>query len=62
MGTVQEARAEKALSALKSLSPTQVRVIREGQEKLIPRGELTIGDLLVLREGDLVGADAQLRL
>lgn len=60
MGTVQEARAQKALSALRKLTPTKVRVIRDGKERSLAKRDLTVGDLLVLSEGDLVGADARL--
>jgi len=60
LGFTQEYRAEKALEALKQmLSPTSV-VIRDGKEVTIQAREIVLGDILVLREGDKIPADARL--
>lgn len=60
LGFVQEARAENAAAALAKLSEVSVSVIRDGQLQRIPSTGLVCGDLLVLAEGDAVGADARL--
>ena len=60
LGFVQEARAENAAAALAKLSEVTVSVIRDGHLQRIPSTELVCGDLLVLSEGDAVGADARL--
>ena len=60
MGVVQENKAEKALSALKSLSAPHARVIRDGVEKVIDAAELVPGDIIKLEAGDFVPADARL--
>lgn len=60
LGFVQEARAENAAAALAKLSEGTVSVIRDGHLQRIPSTELVCGDLLVLSEGDAVGADARL--
>lgn len=60
LGFVQEARAENAAAALAKLSEVIVSVIRDGHLQRIPSTELVCGDLLVLAEGDAVGADARL--
>ena len=60
MGVIQESRAEKALEALKSLSAPQARVLRGGQEAMIPAAELVPGDIIRLEAGDFVPADARL--
>lgn len=60
LGFVQEARAENAAAALAKLSEVSVSVIRDGHLQRIPSTDLVCGDLLVLAEGDAVGADARL--
>jgi Ca2+-transporting ATPase len=60
IGTIQEGKAEDTLSALKNFATTSSTVIRDGIEEVIPDTELVVGDMLVLKEGDKVGADARL--
>ena len=54
----QERKTEKALEALKNLSSPKTLVIRDGAQQLIPSREVMKGDVIVLREGDKVPADA----
>src|SRR3990170_5294665 len=49
---IQEYRAEKALEALKTLLPFNVKAIRSGKESEVPAEEVVPGDLLRLAEGD----------
>jgi magnesium-transporting ATPase (P-type) len=56
----QELRAEHAMAELAKFLPQQVRVRREGREVAILAEELVPGDLLVIREGDRIAADARL--
>lgn len=56
----QEYRAERATDALRSLLPQHARVRRDGEEIELPAEELVPGDLLVLRPGDRISADAEL--
>ena len=44
IGTVQEARAEHALEALRSLSAPKAEVLRGGRRQVIPGAELVPGD------------------
>lgn len=60
VGTIQEGKAEDTLAALKNFATTTSTVIRDGVEDSIPDTELVVGDIMVLREGDKVGADARL--
>ena len=57
---VQERRTERALEALRDLSSPRALVIRDGVETRIAGSEVVRGDLMVLREGDRVAADARL--
>ncbi len=60
MGVIQEAKAEKALDALKNMSAPHARVVRDGEERVIPASELVPGDIIHLEAGDFVPADARL--
>lgn len=56
----QEYRTDKTLQALKELSAPKVRVIRNNQLESIESRELTVGDLMLLEEGDKISADGQI--
>lgn len=60
LGFVQEFRAERSLAALRKMSVSLARVIREGVVRSIPARELVPGDLILLESGDRVPADARL--
>lgn len=60
IGTVQEIKAETSLEALKKMSSPESTVIRDGKRQKIKSGELVIGDIVILEEGDTVGADLRL--
>lgn len=60
LGYAQEAKAENAVAALASMTAATCSVLRNGELLRIPSAELVVGDVLVLGEGDLVGADARL--
>ncbi|OBZ90692.1 Calcium-transporting ATPase 3 [Choanephora cucurbitarum] len=56
----QEYAAEQTLAALKELSTPTAEVIRDGVPQTIASSDLVPGDILVLKEGDSVAADARL--
>lgn len=60
MGFIQEGRAEAALAALRAAAAPEATVVREGHEQRIPARDLVPGDLMILREGDTIAADARL--
>ena len=60
LGFVQEARAESAVIALREVLEEHASVIRGGREREVAVEQLVPGDLLVLREGERVPADARL--
>ena len=60
IGFLQESKAESAVAALASMTAVMSTVLRDGRLMSVPAGELVRGDLLVLSEGDSVGADGRL--
>lgn len=60
LGLWQERRAEQAVAALQSMTQTHCQVMRNSAPTTIASSELVVGDILVLAEGDAVGADARL--
>ncbi|WP_051979190.1 cation-translocating P-type ATPase [Edaphobacter aggregans] len=60
LGFIQEDRATRALDTLRKMVPVETTVIRDGQQQRLPARDLVPGDLLVLREGDSIPADARL--
>jgi len=60
IGFVQEWRAEKTIESVKKLIEEKSIVIRHGEEQEIPSSEIVPGDLLLLRAGERVPADARI--
>lgn len=60
LGFWQEHRAGKTMKSLISQVLIQVKVIRDGEENTIPIVDVVIGDVVLLRAGDLVPADLQI--
>ncbi len=60
IGTIQEIKAEDSLDALKKMSSPESSVVREGKIKKIKSSLLVPGDVVILEEGDTVGADLRL--
>jgi Ca2+-transporting ATPase len=60
MGYVQQARSEKALEALRSMSAARANVVRDGDRGSIPAAELVPGDIILIEEGDAIPADVRL--
>lgn len=60
IGMVQEGRAERTLDALKHFVETSAYVIRGGTELVVSDTDVVVGDIIVLKEGDKVPADARI--
>ena len=60
VGFIQENRAENAMEQLKSMTSAEAVVLRDDEPRKIAASELTIGDVVVLEEGDNVPADLRL--
>lgn len=59
LGYAQEVRAEGAVEALKNMTEVSCSVLRGGEVARIVARDVVPGDVLVLGEGDSVGADAR---
>lgn len=60
LGTVQQIKAEKSLSALKKMSAPSAKVMRNGTVTVIASEDVVPGDIVVLEAGDLVVADGRI--
>lgn len=60
VGTVQEAKAERALEALRTLSAPHADVLRDGKRAVLSAEALVPGDVVYIRAGDVVPADLRL--
>jgi len=60
LGFVQEYRAERAIEALKRMAAPTATVLRDGAELEIPARDLAPGDVILLKAGDRIPADARL--
>lgn len=56
----EESKAENAVAGLGAMTASKSTVLRGGELTTVPSVELVRGDVLVLNEGDAVGADARL--
>ena len=60
LGFLQEYRAEKAIEALRKMAAPHATVIRDGKEMEISAKDVVPGDLIVIRAGARIPADARL--
>ena len=59
LGWLQEAKAAQAVAALAKMTTATSAVLRDGAVLRVASADLVTGDILVLAEGDAVGADAR---
>lgn len=59
VGTLQEGKAERTLSALMKLIKVPARAIRANAELIMDSSELVPGDIILLNAGDAIPADAR---
>lgn len=60
VGVVQEKKAANALEALKNMTAPTARVMREGEESVVPAAQLVPGDVVYLEDGCIVPADIRI--
>ncbi len=53
-------RTRDAVNGLKDLAPKEARVVRDGVETMVPISELVIGDIIQVRPGERIFADAEI--
>ncbi len=58
-GLYQEAKAEESIAALKKMTVTKVRVIRDGKQQEIDSRYLVPGDMIFIEEGTKIPADGE---
>ncbi|MBE5834172.1 MAG: HAD family hydrolase [Butyrivibrio sp.] len=58
IGIYQELQAKKVLDNLAVIHEATVTAIRDGQETIVPVDQLVLGDVIVLRSGNQICADA----
>jgi Ca2+-transporting ATPase len=60
LGFLQEHQAEKAIESLRKMAAPFATVLRDGQECSIPAPDIVPGDIVLLKTGDRIPADARL--
>ena len=60
IGTIQELKAQTSLEALKKMSSPESTVIRDGKRIKVKSSNLVPGDVVIIEEGDTIGADLRL--
>lgn len=60
LGFVQEYRAERAIEALKQMAAPTATALRDGEETEVAARDLVPGDVILLRAGNRIPADARL--
>lgn len=60
MSTLQESKAQNALTLLRNRLSVNTRVLRDGKWQKIPSRDIVPNDVIYLRMGDLVPADAKI--
>jgi Ca2+-transporting ATPase len=60
LGSAQELRSARAIAALAELTAPRAAVLRDGVLRDIPASQVVPGDLIELRAGDIVPADASM--
>ncbi len=60
IGFFQERRSSNALNSLKKMAAPNARVVRDGEQILIPASEVVCGDIIALESGMRVPADGRL--
>ena len=60
LGVIQEGKAEQAIEALKEMTASTCKVLRNGKLEAIKNEDIVIGDIVILEAGDAVPADCRI--
>jgi Ca2+-transporting ATPase len=60
IGTIQEGRTSDIVASLRRFITTKSVVIRDGKHEIIDDQDLVVGDIIVLKEGERIPADARI--
>ena len=60
LGVIQEGKAEQAIEALKEMTASTCKVLRDGTLKAIKNEDVVVGDIIILEAGDAVPADLRI--
>ena len=60
LGVIQEGKAEQAIEALKEMTASTCKVLRDGTLKAIKNEDIVVGDIIILEAGDSVPADLRI--
>jgi len=60
VGFQQEYKAESTMASLRNMSAPKAFVLRDGEVKELATTEIVVGDVVVLRQGNVVPADLRL--
>lgn len=60
IGAIQEKKALKSIASIKSLSSPHANVIRDGLITNIKTEDIVVGDIIILKAGNIIGADLKI--
>ncbi len=60
LGVIQEGKAEQAVEALKEMTASTCKVLRDGKLVAIKNEDIVVGDIVILEAGDAVPADLRI--
>jgi len=60
LGVIQEGKAEQAVEALKQMTASTCKVLRDGKLLAVKNEDVVVGDVVILEAGDSVPADCRI--
>lgn len=60
LGAIHDGRAQETLRRLRDFITTNATVIRNNEHMIISDSELVVGDIILVQEGERIGADARI--